>query len=186
MYKLTYTLIFAILFSLSAPSQHLSAKLHHIIPKGYKILDSAVCHINNDSIADLLVILKHKNEDQYPDANRPMLVLLGTKHTYSPYLVLAVNMHAVLCKSCGGITTSEPFTALETKPGEFTLHYFGGGGYRWNRQVTFKYMPKTNKVVLWKDITFELNQDPLIDEQKEVENNPENFGKQNFEEYKAE
>src|SRR5436190_14825570 len=112
------------------------SQLKTFVPKGFKILDSAKCDINQDGFTDYIVVLKNDNEAVGTEYSRPLLIIEGQK---SNILKLAAkNDRLVLCFDCGGVF-GDPYAAITVKKNYFSIEHYGGSNERWTRVVTFKY-----------------------------------------------
>lgn len=164
------------------------------IPTNYSILDSAFCDLNGDNLKDIILILKHKDEDSLTNEGidspvRPCIILFGnSKKQFDFY---ARNDSIVLCLDCGGMM-GDPYAGLETTKGEFTVNHAGGSNVRWTNNLTFKFDQSDKKIYL-KNIesaayNLMLLEDENEDIDKYIEKNTKqltskDFGKIAFENY---
>jgi hypothetical protein len=116
------------------------------------VLAIAQGDLNKDPLSDILVVLRHKDEEALSrglkNIARPVLVLVNSKN--GKYQLAARGDKAALCKTCGGIF-GDPFVGIAVKNGYFTLEHYGGSNWRWTRYITFKYNKKKNNWFLHKD-----------------------------------
>jgi hypothetical protein len=94
----------------------------------------------------------------------------------------ARNDSVVLCKGCGGMF-GDPFEGITIKGRYFSLEYYGGSRYRWNRFTTFKYDLVKKDFVLHRDAG--ISYDSVEEDKKYTKNvyHKQAFGKQRFVKY---
>jgi len=176
--------ILIFLFSLlSLESQAQFQPLNSYILKDFVILDSFSGDINNDKIKDLVLILKHNQEEDNFDTTRPLLLLEGNNQGL--YRLMAKNDNVVLCKICGGVY-GDPFEGITLENGGFTLDFRGGSRWRWTRHISFKFDKISSQFILYKDIGIAYdgsNPEGKIDKKKY---NKKDFGRLPFTKYNYE
>ena len=166
---------------MTRPSQEsMNELLKRIIPAGWELLDTMTGNLNRDAYLDMLVILKNPAEDSVSDVPRPLLVLTGGAD--GVFNIAARNDSVVLCKDCGGIY-GDPYDGMAIKNGYFSIEHYGGSNWRWTRVMTFKYNADKQVWFLSRDAGIDYH---TSDPEKETESvfNKENYGKQNFTEYR--
>lgn len=125
------------------------AALKKFVPKGFEILDSEKCDLNQDTFSDYILILKSKEEsNDNSDLDRPLLIIEGSKN--GALKLVERNDHVVLCFGCGGVF-GDPYAAMTIKKNYFTIEHYGGSSWRWTKEITFKYDKRTRKYLLHKD-----------------------------------
>jgi hypothetical protein len=138
----TLIVFVSILFSVQAQNTAVPEELKPFILDGYEVLDFAKNDMNGDSLEDYILILKIKGEDtltyenEKPDAARPLLLII--RQADKPLKHILTNNELVYCKQCGGVM-GDPYQSITTKPGEFTLDFYGGSSWRWSDNYTFRY-----------------------------------------------
>ena len=128
----------------AAQREQLPAELKPFVPKGYDWLDYAKEDLNRDGKPDYILILKTPGEDTLTfdnpnwDAGRPLLLIVTRP---SGELKLAVrNDEVIMCRHCGG-AMGDPYDGISTKPGEFSVSFYGGSSWRWTEGYTFRHDP---------------------------------------------
>lgn len=175
--------IFFILFyflPLHSYAQSQFKPLNSFFLKDFIILDSLSGDLNNDKIKDLVLILKHKQEEDNFDTTRPLLLLEGNNQGL--YRLMAKNDNVVLCKICGGVF-GDPFEGITIENGVFTLDFRGGSRRRWTRHISFKLDKKSGQFILYQDIGIDYdgaNPEGKIDKKKY---NKKDFGRLPFTKY---
>jgi hypothetical protein len=53
------------------------------------------------------------------------------------------NDRVVYCSTCGGMM-GDPFQGVQAGPKTFTVSHYGGSGWRWSVDYTFKYSRRDN------------------------------------------
>jgi len=155
-------------------------KLLPFIPPGYSVLDFETGDLNRDTYPDVVLALKYDHEADNDQTARPLLILLGKKN--GSLSLFARNDSVVLCKGCGGVF-GDPFESITIKGRYFSLEYYGGSRYRWNRITTFKYDPVKKDFILHRDAGTSYDN---VQEDKKYTNDvyqKQNFGKQRFVKY---
>jgi hypothetical protein len=177
-------ILFALLIVNSTFAQSKKAvatKLRPFIPKDYSVLAYETGDLNQDTYPDVVLALKNNHETDSDQTARPLLILLGKKG--GGLSLYARNDSAVLCKGCGGVF-GDPFEGITIKGRYFSLGYYGGSRYRWNRNTTFKYDPVKKDFILHRDAG--LSYDDTQHNKKYAKDvyHKEAFGKQRFVKYK--
>lgn len=164
------------------------------IPTNYSVLDSASCDLNDDNLSDIILILKHNDEDsltsiEFGSHVRPCIILFG--NSMKQFDFYARNDRIVLCLDCGGMM-GDPYVGLQTQKGEFTINHFGGSSVRWTNNVTFKF-DKNDKKIYLKNIENAVYNLSLIEDENEdldkfIDKNTKHltssdFGKITFQKY---
>ncbi len=156
--------------------------LQEIIPKGYEIRDSVSGNLNNDQFNDMIFVLKVSNEDSLASKSevtvkREAIILYGTAKGYS---IVARNMNAVYCATCGGVM-GDPFVGLTIENECFSISHYGGSSWRWGRVSTFS----KNRAGKWilsqdEDETFSVHN---LDSSEIKTTTPNDFGVITFEKF---
>lgn len=127
--------------------------LKRFVPNGYSVLNITTGDLNKDTYPDAAMVLYKLDEEEtssepaHPE-KRPLLLLTGqANHTYQ---LAARSDNAVYCIDCGG-QVGEPFMGITIKNGYFSIDHYGGSGWRWTRNITFKYSPHKKNWFLYKD-----------------------------------
>jgi hypothetical protein len=126
-----------------------------LIPAGYEMLDSLVGDLNLDSMPDLLLAMKRKNEEELahqPDSVIKRILIIATGNIDGSFSIQQQNENAVLCANCGG-AMGDPYAALVIKNGYFSIEHYGGSSWRWSRTTTFKYNEQEKNWLLHKEGT---------------------------------
>lgn len=169
-------------------------ELNNFVPIDYTILDSTYGNINFDEYADLILILKLKNEDFINKESietplRPCLVLGGEKN--NKYRLMARNDSLILCVGCGGIF-GDPYSGTMIKNGVFTINHFGGSNWKWTNNLTYKFEKKDKQIYLetieeaWYNVLKIENENEDIDsyiEKNTKRKTQKDFGRVKFEDY---
>lgn len=159
-----------------------AASLASFIPADYKLLDSASGDLTGDGVKDLVLILHLRQETDFPDTTRPLLLLQGLGK--GQYQLMARNDHVVYCAGCGGVF-GDPYAGITVKGKYFSIEHYGGSNWRWTRVITFRYDAKTTHFILHRDAGESFHtSDP--DKTEQIVHSPESFGKIRLEEYSNE
>lgn len=117
-------------------------ELKQYIPEGYEILDSISGHINNDSLTDVILVLK-KSEEIATEEKRPVLVLLKSN---TGYVLNSKNDECMLSWDGGGVH-GDPYDRIELKNKEFKIVHFGGSSWKWSQEMNFKFDDNQNEFI---------------------------------------
>jgi len=127
---------------ISAQNSGIPVELKPFVLKGYSMMDFVKEDLNGDKLKDYILVLKTSGEDTMTfdnpdwDAARPLLLI--TRQTNGKLKKIANSNSLVLCKNCGGIM-GDPYQGITTKPGEFTISFYGGSSWRWSENYTFRF-----------------------------------------------
>lgn len=132
------------------------------IPKGYELLDYETGDLNGDGRSDVVLVLKHVNEDSMdmdePDNARPLMLL--TRQANNKLTLAARNDELVMCKQCGGIF-GDPYEGLTVGKNMLTINFYGGSAWRWSVEYQFKYDAAAKNWMLEKETnSYYHNADP--------------------------
>jgi hypothetical protein len=142
--KIFTTCISIILFSMNAASQKpvVPAEAKPFIPNGFEVMEIVSEDLNLDRLRDYIIVYRSKAEDSTDpggddwETPRPMSILL--RQAGNKLKVAATNNKLVLCKYCGGVF-GDPYEGITSRPGQFTISFYGGSNWRWSHEYTFKY-----------------------------------------------
>jgi hypothetical protein len=178
-------LLFALflLFRLQSNAQSQFQPLNSYILKDFIILDSLSGDINNNKIRDLVLILKHIQEDDNYDTTRPLLLLEG--NSQGLYRLMAKNDNVVLCKICGGVF-GDPYDGISINNGTFSIEHYGGSRFRWTRIITFKFDKSSNQFILKRDSGIDYDNGNLDKKSEKRSYNKKDFGRLEFTKYNYE
>ncbi len=126
--------------------QHLDFKT--FIPSGFAILDSARWDLNEDGIADYILVLKSDMESDEDELLRPVVILHGNEN--GGFTQGARNDSLVLCQACGG-AFGDPYAGIFIDKNQFSIAHYGGSAWRWGRSTTFRYNKQLNAYILQED-----------------------------------
>jgi hypothetical protein len=138
-----------------AQQKPLPGELVPFVAPGKEMLDFTKADLNGDGRSDYVLILKTAGEDTLTfdnsnwDAPRPLLLL--TRQADNKLKLAVANHELVLCRHCGG-AMGDPFMELVSKPGEFTLEFYGGSSWKWGQTITFRYDKLKRNWYLYRDI----------------------------------
>lgn len=106
-----------------------------LVPDGYTLYETYPGNLNMDEHEDMVVVLNAI------DTAEEMLnrgVMLVTTDAKGQLTVAAFNPEGAYCPDCGG-AFGEPLEGVTIEAGQFTIEHFGGAGWRWTDNPTFKY-----------------------------------------------
>jgi hypothetical protein len=108
------------------------------IPKGYDTLVTEKGDLNKDAVDDLVLVLKHSDEEkQNIDSINPRLLLILFKQQ-NGYVFGGSSKTAILCHECGGIY-GDPFMNVNITKGVLKIYHYGGSSWRWGYTHKYRY-----------------------------------------------
>lgn len=142
------TLLYSFLFSLpglalGAPGdpKGLPPELKRLVAKGESVLAYESADLNGDGLGDIVFIvepLKPARANQEEEEGAARTLKIAVRSSSGSLKVVKENSMVVLCEGCGGVF-GDPFAGLSAAPKTFSVHHFGGSGWRWSTVATFKY-----------------------------------------------
>lgn len=107
------------------------------IPQNYIFFDSACGDLNKDKINDVVIALKHKDEDTFEMDEEPKRILLVMIRSKSGFKVIGKSENALMCRNCGGVF-GDPFASIGIDKGVLYIHHYGGSAWRWAEVRKFR------------------------------------------------
>lgn len=96
--------------------------------------------LNGDGMKDYILVLEKKNPakdaDDYPEEERPLLIIIRDKS--NELTVAKRNEKMVMCSLCGGVF-GDPFAGVTVGKNTFTIKHYGGSAWRWTADYRFNY-----------------------------------------------
>jgi hypothetical protein len=131
--------------------------------------------LDRDGRADYLLVLERQDTVPEDGHLRALLVLVAAEG--GRLRLAAQSNRAVMCSRCGGVW-GDPFDTLEVGPGTFTVHHFGGAGWRWRTEYRFNYSRRDRAWQLVRATEVEFHSgDPENTLKMQVYTPPRHFGK---------
>lgn len=156
------------------------------IPDGYDLLAKTEGDINNDSITDMVLVVKSQQEKagEMPADDVPgRILLLLTKDANGKYARTAENANAIFAKNEGGAASEDPFEGITITPGKFAIAHMGGASERWSYEHVFTFDKAANAWFLTEKNTGSFSTMNPKDETMKKET-AKDFGKINFVDFK--
>lgn len=151
----TYLFFISCISAARAQEKQLPKELEPFVPQGKEMLDFGKADLDGDGRSDYILILKIAGEDtlSFDDTNWDMQrnLLLLTRQASNKLKQAAFNNELVLCRHCGG-AVGDPYMGLSTRPGEFTLEFYGGSSWKWGQTITFRYDKAKKNWFVYRDI----------------------------------
>lgn len=113
-------------------------RITSFIPKNYSILDSVSGDLNKDGVNDIVLALKHNNEDRFEMDQEPKRVLLILFKSKKGLKVAGKSENVLMCGHCGGML-GDPFASLDITKGVLSISHYGGSAWRWGETRKFRY-----------------------------------------------
>ena len=96
--------------------------------------------LNGDNLKDYILVLEREkpetDEDDFPNGQRPLLILLRGKD--KKLTEVKRNENIVMCSQCGGVF-GDPFNGITVGKNTFTVNHYGGSNWRWTADYKFNY-----------------------------------------------
>jgi hypothetical protein len=177
-------LFYPLLFALSGNANGASVdvidmppELKRLVGKGESLLAYASADLNGDGLRDVVFIVESKAPSTKPQEEEGLRTLkIAVRSADGALKVVKQNGRVVYCRSCGG-AFGDPFDSLEASGKRFTIHHYGGSGWRWANAYTFAYSKResTWQLVRVEESSFHAS-DPDKMESK-THRPPRSFGK---------
>ena len=110
-----------------------------LIPPGWKVEQTVPGHLDDNNLADLVLILIKNNfweTELFEDSNRQLLLLSQTSP--KKYDILLKNSGAILCARCGGML-GDPLQSIEIKNKVLIITHYGGSRDRWGMVHRYRF-----------------------------------------------
>lgn len=112
--------------------------VYDFVPKDYVFIDSAFGDLNKDKIDDIVIALKHKDEDTFEMDEEPKRILLVILRSKGVLKVIGRSENVLMCRNCGGVF-GDPFASIDITKGVLSIHHYGGSSWRWANTQKFRY-----------------------------------------------
>lgn len=115
------------------------AELAPFVGKGESLLAFESADLNGDGLRDFVFIVEEAvkaSEDAQDDAARTLRIAIRAPD--GTLKVVKESSRVVLCRACGGVF-GDPFGGLSAAKNTFSVHHYGGSGWRWSNTYTFNY-----------------------------------------------
>ena len=152
-----------------------SKEVSRLIPKQWKLLDSAQGDLNQDKQQDLVLILEHLtavDEDRaygnyevelITETQKPRILAVYFKKN-GVYQLAAQNNDFVLRSEEGG-KMGDPLKNLRIDSNKFTLSFEGGNDWRWKLNYQFAYLQKQWNLVAANNVYYHKDSGEMVDKQ---------------------
>lgn len=146
-----------------------------LIPKNWKLIDSASGDLNHDHQDDLVLVLEFNNvvdEDRaygnyeielITERQKPRMLAVYFKEEKS-YRLSVQNNDFVLRSEEGG-KMGDPFKSLRIDSNKFTLSFEGGNDWRWKLNYEFEYQQKEWTLVAANNVYYHKDSGEMVDKQ---------------------
>lgn len=168
-------------------SKNIPKELSRVISSRETLLAFERADLNGDGLEDIVFIVetqvdKAKGQDD-DDENRVLKIALRLPD--NSLKVVKSNDKVVLCAKCGGVF-GDPFSGLAASKSTFSVHHYGGSGWRWSNTYKFAY---SRKDATWQLV--EVNESSFHASEPDKQKNktyrpPKNFGKIDISEFDPE
>jgi hypothetical protein len=154
-YRSGFFIVFLFFLVTYPCAQSVLQKLPRLVPKGYVILDTAFADMNDDQVADIIMVCKRATEPADKCVLRPVIVALSAGKTWKLH---ARNDSAVLCRRFAA-GDNDPFSGIEVGAGYFSLTHMAGSTWKFTKNITFRFDRGEKTFILVNDegITYDKN-----------------------------
>lgn len=166
------------------PLEKIPREVQPFIEKSTRPLALESADLNGDGLKDVVLVLERQpakpSDPEIEEQQRPLLILLREQ---GGKLKLAKrNNKVVYCSTCGGVM-GDPFMGVKTGAGQFTVSHYGGSGWRWSNEYTFRYSRRdaTWQLVRVREESFHAAKADKPEKKSYVP--PKDFGKIGIEEF---
>ncbi len=152
-----------------------SDKVANLIPKNWKVLDSAYGDLNHDNQQDLVLILEYYKEvdedraygnyeiELIRETQKPRMLVVYFK-TANRYRLALQNNDFILRSEEGG-KMGEPLKGLRIEEHKLTLSFEGGNEWRWKLNYQFEYLQKQWNLVTANNVYYNKDSGEMVDKQ---------------------
>jgi len=153
-----------------------SDKSENLIPKNWKVIDSAQGDLNKDKQPDLVLVLEYYtpvNEDRaygnyeielITETQKPRILAIYFK-TGNKYRLAAQNNDFILRSQEGG-KMGDPLKGIHIDDNKLTLSFEGGGNeWRWKLNYQFEYKQKEWDLVNANNVYYHKDTGEMVDKQ---------------------
>lgn len=149
------------------------------IEEGMRLLTNESADLNGDGRSDYILVFEteteEKNDLEREVRNRSLFILV--REPNGNLQVAKRNDKIVFCSTCGGMMR-DPFQGISVGPKTFTVHHYGGSGWRWSIAYTFRYsrLDRTWQLVEAEESDFHAG-DPEESLRTKIYSPPNDYGK---------
>jgi hypothetical protein len=177
-------LILALAFPVLTYADSLPTGIAMYIPSGYTMIDSASGYLNRDRYMDIAVVANYTDSTD-PDNNpRSIFVYFGQKD--GTYKLISTGSTIIGCPNCGGVMGDPyyPGDGISIYHNRLDIHQSGGSRWRWDHNISFRYVEKYKDLVLVSDIVTTWDSvNPESDNDQVERRNKKQIGKLRFSKY---
>lgn len=168
-------------------TEAIPTELKQFIAPQTKLLALEAADPNGDGLQDYIFVLENAvSEHPSSDEEEGQRVLkIAIRRPDNSLKLAKTNDKAVYCATCGG-AFGDPFNGITASSKTFSIHHYGGSGWRWANTSQFNYSRRddTWQLVMVKDVSFHAS-NPEKQEVK-IYRPPKNFGKIDISEFDPE
>ncbi len=152
-----------------------SDKIHHLIPKNWKVLDSVRGDLNRDQQPDLVLILEYNqaiDEDRaygnyeielITETQKPRMLAIYFK-SGNRYRLALQNNDFILRSEEGG-KLGDPLKGLRVDKNNLALSFEGGNAWRWKLNYEFQYLQNQWNLVTANNVYYNNETGEMVDKQ---------------------
>ncbi|HEY6505140.1 MAG TPA: hypothetical protein VIZ28_14285 [Chitinophagaceae bacterium] len=120
-----------------------SNSIESFIPEGYDTITVVKGDLNNDKVADIVMVLRHEYEKTEDPGNVdpdtiPSRILVVLFRKGKIFELAAASGAAIMCRNCGGIF-GDPFEEVAVEKGILVIRHYGGSAWRWGNTHKFRF-----------------------------------------------
>ncbi|MGZ8410955.1 MAG: hypothetical protein ACXWVS_13720 [Hyphomicrobium sp.] len=111
------------------------------IEEGMRVIANESGDLNGDSRLDYVLVLEteHEKINEYDQTGRQRVLLILVRRPDGNLEVSKRNDKIIYCSTCGGAGIGDSFQGVLTGLKMFTVHAYGGSGWRWVTEFKFDY-----------------------------------------------
>ncbi len=152
-------------------------KIENIIPKNWKLIDSAKGDLNNDQQVDLVLILEYQTPitetraygnqeiELIREFQKPRMMAIYFKNRQNNKYKLALQNQDFILRSEEGGKLGDPLKDIRIDNNKLTLSFEGGGDWRWKLNYGFQFQGKNWILVNANNIYYNKDSGDMIDKQ---------------------
>jgi hypothetical protein len=147
-----------------------------LTPVNWKAIDTAYGDLNNDKLADLILVLEYHqsvkenraygsaDEELIQEFQKPRILAIYFKNAQNKYAIALQNNNFILRSQEGG-ALGEPFKNLSITNNTLNLAFAGGANWRWKLNYQFKYQNKDWVLIQANNVYYNASSGEMTDKQ---------------------
>ncbi|RTL60924.1 MAG: hypothetical protein EKK37_01860 [Sphingobacteriales bacterium] len=112
--------------------------IQSFIPAKYDTMQVERGDLNKDGKEDVVLALKHADEDTFEMDEEPPRLLIVLLKTNDGYVIGGKSDKILMCVHCGGVF-GDPFANISITKNVLEISHYGGSNWRWSNSKKFRH-----------------------------------------------